>query len=442
MFAIHIYWHPSPLRLFVSQFMLWMGYFRPVGGFFYLINFWLFGFNTVPYHAALLILLLVGAWQMWRFARAMGAGDLAAGIVALIACYHGGLSNLYYNSVFVFDVLCGIFYFAAFALYARARSSGRLLTSREKWGLLALHLCALNSKEMAITLPAMLLVYEWTFHGAPGRTRKEIGAWLRGPGQMVWWTGLLNLASIYGKMFGRYGLMKSPAYRPVYSWQRFMDFEERYIGDIFYSLPRLDWPTVLLIATVVTWFAWRRNRPLLRFCWFYIWITPLPIQFLEARDQACLYVPLAGWAIFAATLFVDWLPSATRVLSAEPLFRRLRPDRVRVLLIGLAVSAAAFGAWHYKHTAVEPYLQQLDPKTAAVLAEFKAVNPQVRPGSTVVFLEDAWPYSFDMAFVAELWFRDRHTRVVLNQKTPLSEAELAKADAIFTWQNDHLVRVR
>src|SRR5262245_66636599 len=97
-------------------------------------------------------------------------------------------------------------------------------------------------------------------------------------------------------------------------------------------------PAPTLIAWIlVTYFAWRLTRgaprPILRFCWFYVLVTPLPIQFLIGRDQACLYVTLAGWAVLGATLFADWLASATGVLSAEAFFGRMGQKRIRNLLV-------------------------------------------------------------------------------------------------------------
>ena len=76
MMAIYWYWHPSPWRLLSSQVMLWRGYVRPMGAIFYLPPYLAFGLNPVPFHAVLLLLLLVGAYMMYRFARAMGLGDL------------------------------------------------------------------------------------------------------------------------------------------------------------------------------------------------------------------------------------------------------------------------------------------------------------------------------------------------------------------------------
>ena len=441
MLAIYTYWSPSPWRLLESQFMIWRGYFRPMGGLFFLPLYQAFGLNPVGYHAALLVLLLAGAYLMYRLSQALGSGEAASAMVALVACYHGGLSNLYYNSVFVFDALCGIFFFATLAYYARIRSSGRILSGGQTAAFLALYLCTLNSKEMGVTMPAVLLAYEWLFCGPPGWPWKRLAGWLRGQGRAIFWAGMLDLVFIYGKRFGQYGLMKDPAYTPVISWDRLVDFQERYIGDIFYHLPRFGWIMTLVIWAAVTYLAWRRKNQLLRFCWWYIVLTPLPLAFLIGRDQACLYVTLAGWAVLAGTLFERWLPGLARVVDAEPAFRGMEIGRVRTMAATAVMVVMALASWSYKKTEIEPGNLTIAPLTAEVLAQFRAANPQVRPGSKVIFLEDPFN-SFDMAFIAELWFGDRGTRVRLNQKTPLPAGEIAAADAVFTWKDGKLIRVK
>lgn len=441
MMAIYWYWHPSPWRLLVSQFMLWVGYVRPLGALFYLPPFLVYGLDPVPYHVLLLAFLLLGAWTMWRLARAFDLSPLSAFFVALVACYHGGLGNLYFNSVFIFDVLCGIFYFTALAGYVRIRRAGDLPAGRHLAAFAALYLCALNSKEMAITMPAVLLAYEWLFHGRPPFAPRPLLKWLRGPGAAIAVSTFLNLLSIWGKIFGRFGLMKSAAYRPVYSWERFVDFQQRYIGDIFYHLPRFQSAMTCVLWIAVTYYCWRRRDPLLRFCWWYIVITPLPMEFLIGRDQACLYVCLAGWAIIAAEIFTGLLPAVTRVLAAEPVFRWIPARYIRGGLVATAVAGYAAFAWDYKNTVIAPAIPVLDPMTNAVVDQFRAVKPRVARGATVVFLDD--PFNgFDMMFIAELWFRDRQTKVLLNSKTPLTPEKLAAADAVFTWRDNQLVRVR
>lgn len=445
MFAIYWYWHPSPWRLLFSQFALWQGYLRPLGGLFYLPLYLAYGLNTVPYHVVLLLLLLVGAYLMYRLARALGCAELPAAMVALIACYHGGLGNLYYNSVFVFDVLVGIFYFAALGYYARIRSSGKLLSPGQTVAFLALFLCALNAKEMAVTLPVILLAYELIFYPPRGGW-KSLAGWLRGPGLVICWAGLMNLVFIYGKRFGPEGLMNGPstAYKPVLAWDRVVDFQQRYVGDIFYHLPRFESLATLAIWLAVTWVAWRGKRPLLRFCWVYMLVTPLPVEFIIGRDQACLYVCLAGWAVMGATLFTGWIErTAPRLVAADADCRRLGLRRVRALMAAAGMLLFALGSWRYKQVNVAPFESALGQQTFDVLAQFRAVNPRVPPKATVVFLDDPWKNAgFDMAFIAELWFRDRSARVLLNLATPLSTEEIAKADAVFTWRDGKLIRVR
>ena len=61
----------------------------------------------------------------------------------------------------------------------------------------------------------------------------------------------------------------------------------------------------------------------------------------------------------------------------------------------------------------------------------------------VIFLDDPWPgQSFDASRIAELWFRDRKTQVLLDQMSHLPPDEIAKADALFTWRDGKLIRVR
>jgi hypothetical protein len=343
-------------------------------------------------------------------------------------------------------VLVGIFYFGAMAYYARIRASGSLLSRGQTVVFLGLFLCALNAKEMAVTLPVMLLAYEGIFHLPPRRHWKDLLRWLLGPGRVICWAGLMNLAFIYGKRFGPDGLMSGPStnYKPVLSLDRIVDFQQRYIGDIFYHLPRFGSLATVAIWLAVTYVVWRRNRPLLRFCWVWVLVTPLPVEFIVGRDQACLYVCLAGWAVMAAVLFTDWTTrAAERAVAADADFRRLGLRRGRMVLAAAGMLLFAFVSWQFKKTEVSPEMAQIGPLTNAVLGEFRAMNPSVPPGATVVFLDDPWQnHGYDMAFIAELWFRNRKTRALLNQASPLSPQEIAKADAVFTWREGKLIRVR
>jgi hypothetical protein len=128
-------------------------------------------------------------------------------------------------------------------------------------------------------------------------------------------------------------------------------------------------------------------------------------------------------------------------VAAEPLFRRFGQRPVAYMLVAMVMIGYALVAWSYKQE-VARGIPKLGPRTAEVLAQFRALNPRVPPAAKVVFMEDPWPYSFDMAFIAELWFRDRKIQVKLNQQAPLRPEELAAADAVFTWRDGRLIRLR
>jgi hypothetical protein len=81
-------------------------------------------------------------------------------LVALAMCYHQELANLVFGGSFIYDVLCGFFYFAALTYYVRIREEGVALHVGQLAIFLAIYLCALNSKEMAVSLPVIVFTYE------------------------------------------------------------------------------------------------------------------------------------------------------------------------------------------------------------------------------------------------------------------------------------------
>src|ERR1035441_3071266 len=163
------YWRLAPVRVLLGRFVPWCGSYRPMAGLFYLPLLKGFGLNPLPYHAVMLAILLGNLYLMYRFALRVGCGELQAGLATLIVAYHAGLSMLYYNTAFIYDVLCFSFYMGAFLCYARVRARGRLLRGGETALVMGLYLCALDSKEMALTLPIVLLAYEWIYHPVDGR---------------------------------------------------------------------------------------------------------------------------------------------------------------------------------------------------------------------------------------------------------------------------------
>ncbi|HLK63380.1 MAG TPA: hypothetical protein VKU19_08070 [Bryobacteraceae bacterium] len=439
-FAMWTYWH-GPWQLLAAQFKLWEFYFRPMAGIFYVPIFLKYGLDPVPYHVAWLFLLLAGAIQMYRFARVLGACELAAAATAFIACYHAGLSHIYFNTVFIGDAFCCLFYLGAFIYYAGIRAAGGIPTTLQTSAVLVLYLCALNSKETAATLPVVLLAYEWIYHGAPRWPWSELVRWIRGPGRVVLFTGLLNLLYVYSRAISPGALSRNPAYRLVFSRHRIFDFQRNSLGDLFLTYNQFDLPWVLGIWAVLTYLAFRRRRPILRFCWFYLVLSPIPIEFVLGRHGPYLYTMLAGWAVFVSVVLVDLIAPAAEFLSNEPLFRRIGRTGVTAMLVLLCGFLWARENHRLKELLLRPEMDNLSPESWDAIQQLQALHPRIRPGSQVVFLDDPF-HNFDMAFIAELIFKDRSVTVRLNQATPLSPEQIAAADSIFTFENGKLVQLR
>jgi hypothetical protein len=436
-------WRPKPLRLLIDGLLPWHGAYRPMAGIFHLPLLRLFGLNPVPYHAVMLAILLGNLYLMYRFALRIGCGELQAGLATLIVAYHAGLSMLYYDTAFIYDVLCFSFYMGAFLCYARLRAQGRLLHGSEIALVMGLYLCALDSKEMALTLPIVLLAYEWIYHPVDGRltawTPGGIARWLRGPGLVILCCAVLNLVYLDGKAFGPNALMNSPAYRPELSLHRVFAFEKQAMGDLFLSWDTFEWCGVVALWVFLAYLAWRRQRPVLRFCWIFLMFTPLPLAVLEGRGAACLYIPLAGWAAFAAVVLTDVAGAAARFLANERLFRRVGYAGLLAALLCTSFFFWAKKNDHQRRAYAWTAMADLGKHTGDMIQQLRALNPHVKPGTDVAFLNDPFD-GWDMLFIAELWFRDKSLRFHLQRKTPMSPEELAKM-TIFDFQNGRLVLV-
>jgi len=434
---LDFYWKRGPAWMVYAQFPLWRGYYRPMGAVFYLPLFHGFGLNPTAYHATIMLLLLANAYLLYRFAKLLGAGELAAGLAALVVCYHAGLGPLYYYTGFVYDVLGFFFYVGALVLYASVRTRARLLGVLETAAFLGLFLCALNSKETAATLPAILLVYEWIYH----RPALGLRAWCRGGARVALYSAGMALLSLYGKLFGPDPLVNAAGYRPIFSLHQVQQFQTAALGDLLLNQHYSGWMRILAMWALLFFLAWRRDRPVLRFCWWFVLIAPLPVEFLEHRTGANLYVPLAGMAIFGAVIFVDlvaWLATVLR-----------RVDRRVVLAVTIAAGVYfwAHRNHHLKERFVRPAMAQTGKLQWEILRQFRALNPRVAAGDRVAILNDPVEPNdplngLETFFIAELWFRDRSVTVYLQRLNRLPPEELARLDHVYAFQDGRLVQVK
>ena len=162
--SLHGYWEIPLWRLFADTFLAWLPSYRPFGGVVYRVLFSAAGMNPVPFRVFCFLLLFGNLVLVYRVARILTDAAEMAFLATLLFAYHPALSDLYYDSATIYDLLCGAFYFTTAGLYVRWRRSYSSLTWTQVAILLTLLLLALQSKEMALTLPIILTAYEIFYH--------------------------------------------------------------------------------------------------------------------------------------------------------------------------------------------------------------------------------------------------------------------------------------
>lgn len=425
MMNLHTYWRLGPWHALASQFMIGTNAYRPLGALFYLPLYSLFGLNPLPFRAVVMVILALNVWLTYRTARRLGSGGLASMLAAIVVCYHAGLGDLHSSTATIYDVLCYCFYLAAF-LYC----TGRPIEGWRRWAaFLALYLCALNAKEMAVTLPVMLLVYGWLYRPKHPLWRPALVA------------GAITGLYIAGKMFGADPLMAMDTYRPVFTLERFLASSRLQTNHLLYTGTGLDTARLLALWAVMAYIAFRRPRPELRFAWAMILISPLPVVFLQGRTNSCLYLPLAGWAVFMGAVAVDVIRAVAGWLEHEPLIGRL--GRTALAWIMIAALLLAYGRLTARNKRWRaPALAADGRQTAAVIAQLRAANAKAAPHSWVLLIND--PFSqFDAKFIAELYFGERSVTVWLQNKTPFPEQEVReKMQYVYRFEPGALVRLK
>jgi len=409
--------------------------YRPMGGLFYRPIFHFSGLDPFPYRLAILLILVANIYLVYRFASYLSGSGLVAALAALATSYHARLADIYYSTSVIYDILCFTFFFAAFDWYLRRRSAGLSLRLRDTFLILALYVCALNSKEMAVTLPVFLCLYECFYH-PPGACRwAGIRDWVLVRAPVTLSASAITLLYIYAKTHGAVALAATNGYRPEFSPRRFMESSQLEVNSILYSWDFFaGWKLVLVWVVLLAVAGWKRDR-LLGFSWTFILLSPLPIVFLERRVHCCLYIPLAGWALFASAVFVELAGRLARALS-----RWAHAPLVETVLISAGISLLGVtAAWHRQN--IVPTLAASQETTWAVIRQLRNLDPKVAPESKVLFVDDPFK-EWDMYFIAQLWFRDRTLEPRLQRKLSLPESEIAEMDYIFQFRGLTLAQVK
>lgn len=430
--------------LIKANFFFWTPYYRPFGGVVYRSLYGIFGFNPYPIYVVFFAALLVNIWLAYLVLRRIGGSREVGVLGALLWSFHGKLDYLYYNAGSLYDAFCFLFYFAALLIYLRARLQNRLLSAWETVGFLACFICALNSKEMASTLPVMLLVYELLFHPPDFRSLRAMLHWCLREGRMALAGALCVLIYIPAKL-GPDGLTSAPAYVPHYNLHQ-------YLMDTGYLLANLFYRTNHSVALGVTPFTQRQVELIFaallagaillrsRAAWFgflFFFIGLLPVSFVAPRLGFVLYLPLAGMALFAAVCLVR---IKDELRARIPRIRALSPVAASTGLF--IVTALLISIVNYENWQRAPDPRYSPYKQAA--AELPVLMPSLPHGAKLLFVHTPFDGNWDLVFLLRILYRDNDLFITLlngpaEQRVPL--AKLGHYDHIFNFENGRYVEL-
>jgi hypothetical protein len=395
---------------------------RPFGALFYASFFDWFGFDGVPFRVFCYTVLCCNVLLTYLFVqRATNSREIGT-LTAFLHCYQANYFPLYYGSGCCYDVFAFFFYYSAFLLYLRGTNY---------WIVAVLYACAVNSKEAAVSLPPMLLAFELMRN--PPRSISWI--WKRARGVIV--TGSVGLVYLWARFTSPNNLLGHPAYTPVFSVNRYLESTANYLNEL--SSQEHMWTpagaAVLLLSMAAIALLTRRRD--LWFAWLLIVIGSAPIAFVLPRGVAAYYIPLVGYAMFAATALVR---------TRQVLFRQ------RSEVLALASQAVLFTVlftvvwrWQIHHQRRFPdYWKEL-AAIESTAAQFRSHPEWFQRGGRVLIVNDPFPeYEWASTFIAILIAKDSsvniHSMVKLDPK-PTKE-QMAQYTTVLAFENGRFVQVR
>jgi hypothetical protein len=465
MMNLWTYWHAGALKSLWASIFFWSPFYRPGGALYYLPLYSLYGLSPQPYRLVQIGILAASIPMVWYLGRLLASSRSVAFLAVLALCYHARLAKLVFAGSFIYDVLCGFFYFAALTHYIHIREKGFPLRPMQLLGFLALYVCALDCKEMAVTLPVIVLIYEFL-----KRPRwadwKAFFRWtcsVAGPSLIA---ALLTAIYIYGKTHGSGALTRFDAYRPRYSWHNFVTSNAKFVGELLF-LDQVMSPKVLLVLWAAVFiYAFIRQDRALQLMAFWIVIVSLPLAFIRPiRSGACLYLLLFGWAMIFGKLASDliMLISKFSILigrrvgvgtATGAIIARVITNRVRAAPIGVVVDATAskLSLWVFRvvttilvASALALFTQRenqrlrvrpltVGKKTSRVIEAFRSLGLHPTPGSNILLSlnENSFRNKWNVVFIAYLVWNDHSVRIWLEGVHKLTPRQIANMNYVIS----------
>jgi hypothetical protein len=403
-------------ELIRDNLVLWSARQRPMGAAFYHTIYALWGFNPTPFRVTALVLVSLNLWLMFAVVRKI-SGSVETAIWAMfLTGVHEGFVGIYYDTGLIYDVLAFFFYYSALLYYLHLRASGKLLSTLQTLLLLGLFVAALNSKEIAVSLPFGFLLFEWFWYRPSDFRLRTLAAWFAGPLRTSLLAGLIDLIYIVGKATGAQSITNHPAYHPHLSGLLYLQNYSHYLSQLTYAHRELPAAAMLaLLCGMIVASSISRQRHL-KWAACMIVLAFLPLAFILPRGAAALYVPALPWALWTAGLAVALRALLARRLACCAGWLRAAFHSPRVAFrLHLATQAALAGLvilWLAPRHArafsyVLPVVHDAQNSYRLYHDQIRMLLPLLPRGARVLVLNDPYPEGVVNAmFLISLTFPD------------------------------------
>ncbi len=427
--ALHHYWQKPYWQSVLDALAIATPAYRPVGGLFYRTLYPLFGFNPLPFRVACYV-ILAGNLLLAYFLLQRLSGSRRAALFALVLfSFHASMMDLYYNTGTVYDLLCFTFYVSALSAYVRARRAGAFRW-RTVFALLALYGGALGSKEMAVTFPAALLLYEGLWHFREPR-------WIRNRATgVIAASGLMTGAFLYVKIALPNAMSGNALYRPSLSPVAILNAFCHYADLLLYVEGKLFTPvSLLLTVSVLLAFAWSRRSRAMAFGLLFFFVSLIPVSVIPPRPGFVMYLPGLGLALYAGIVVKDLCAAVSRIVPVEPV-RAAIPLAAFFTLILLLLPIHLEQRERYA-----PGLRHWHQVTRSFTADLIGLYPTLPAGARLMLLDDPFD-SDDWAplFFARTLYNDPALLVERQKRLsgPATTEELILYDHVLDYRDGHL----
>ena len=344
--------------------------YRPVATLSYFLLYAAFGLNSFGYHLFSVVLHAFNACLVYFLASVVLKGQSRALVAALLFCCHPAISEAVNCISYNEDLLAGCFYLSSLLVYVKAARAHHRSANRRILLSLFLFFLGLLSKEMAITLPAVILLHD-TFIARSG---SEVSLRATVDEKKSAYAGYVAVGLVYlcirFILLTKSGTRPSPAYgslveRIIYLPNHLVDFLKlalfpfnlkadhvfRYPGSFWEAENVISWLIVAALILCCLRYRQRAAALCLGIAWFLVTLLPVSnlIQIFNPFAERYLYIPLVGFCLAAAFL-MDLL--AERLAGGNLRARTLWRVGIAMGIVGVfaAVTISRNTVWKDSYT--------------------------------------------------------------------------------------------